>query len=324
MTRSRLLAAALAAPLALGLLSGCGAAAEFAGIHQAPAEAESGAALSLTAANEILPRVLAAAGEARSNEGDDDARKATLTGPALREAEAAAKAGTRSKEVPDVEPQVLAVSRGTQWPRSILATARVGSTQHLYVLVSSEASDGFRVFADVPMAAGAEVPAVAPAAEGAPTSLTDEPEGKAAEVLGAWIKAVEFPAPTTKPDGISVMDDFSQALKTKAKTQDDDLGDLVSYRQQQELAEEPAITFELADGSTLGFASATRTDTFTAGSKLKELKIEDRVISRLVDSSTVTKKLTVTHAETLAVVLPPDGAAQVVGIGEQVEAASGS
>lgn len=323
MTRRRLTALALSLPLALG---GCGMAADIAGVHDAPAERTDGASVTTSTAQEVTTRILADVRTARSAKGEKgtSARKEVLAGPALREAEAAAKVKAASEGGPAAEPKVLAISRGSEWPRSILATSRRGSSQVLHVLVAESADQPYRLFADVPMAAGASVPALDKPATGSPATIAGALDGRAATALESWSEAVGFPAPKKSPSGISLDDAYSTALRKNAKAQDKELGDLASYTQAQAVADGKVATFTLADGGQLSFVPMTRTDTITAGKKLKELKISDKALAGLVDAKTVRKRLSVTHAETVVVLAPKQGDASIVGVSDQVSGAKGS
>lgn len=317
---------AVALALTLPLLGGCGVAADIAGVHDAPAESTDGGSITVTTAQEVVSRVLADARTTRSGKGGKGAesRKEVLTGPALREAEAAAKTRTTADTGKAAEAQVLAVSRGPEWPRTILATSRSGPTQRLHVLVAEGADKPYRLFADVPMAAGASVPALDEPTTGSPSVVADAADGKTAEAVEAWSKAVAFPAPKKSPSGIEIKDAYSTALRKNAKAQDKDLDDLAKYRQEQTPADGKVVTFDLVQGGEISFVPMTRTDTITAGEKLKELKISDSSLARLVDAKSVKKKLEVTHAETIVVVTPEKGDASVVAASEQVQGAKGS
>lgn len=322
--RSTLVAALVAAPLTLG---GCGLGSSIAGIHDAPAEQSGGASVTSTTAEQVADRVVADAVDVsrKSGKAAEADREEVLSGPALREVRAAVSSKDRttrtSTKVTDLE--VLAVSRGASWPRAVLATSRAGDVQYLHVLVAEAADEPFTLFADVPMAAGASVPALAPVDEGSTVTVA-APGKDVQEAATAWAKAVAFPSSSSAPEDVSVGDAFSAALRKNAKATKEDLGDLAYYRQRQAIAKGDAVSFELADGGAITFLPMTRTDTITATSKLKELKLEQAALKDVLDASTVERALSIKHAETLALVTPAEGKARVVGASDVLESAKGS
>ncbi|GAA8851124.1 hypothetical protein DUHN55_36650 [Helicobacter pylori] len=313
----------LALPIALG---GCGIGSSIAGVHDAPAERSDGASITTTTATKVATRVVADVAGVSLAEDDTRLRKELLSGPALREIEAVVTSkdvSGRSTATPkDLE--VLAVSRGTDWPRAVLATSRTGDVQHLYVLVAQSADRAYTLFADVPMAAGASVPALPPVEEGAAVKLSSAPEQDVTSAANAWAKGVAFPASKKSSKEVSVGDGFSQALKKNAAKTKEDLGDLGYYAQRQTVAKGETVSFELADGGAITFLPMTRTDTIRATNKLKELKVREPALKYVLDASTVERALSVKHVETLALVTPEQGKARVVGASEVVASAAGS
>lgn len=308
------------------LLGGCGIGSSIAGIHDAPAERTGGASVSSGTAREVSDRVVAEAVSVtrKSGKSQDEQRAEVLSGPALREVSAAVTSKDRTsrtgKDVADL--QVLAVSRGTEWPRAVLATSRSKDVQYLHVLVAQAADQPYTLFADVPMAAGASVPALAPVEEGSPVRLSTSPSKEVLDVADAWAEGVTFPA-GEQPTKVSVGDAFSTALRKNAKQTDKELGKLADYRQRQSVTEAETIEFELADGGSLAFVPMTRTDTIKATKKLKELKIEQTSLRHVLDTSKVKKSLSVRHAQTVAFVVPAKGKGQVVGASDVLESAAG-
>lgn len=309
------------------VMVGCGAGPAVVGMHDAPAENSDGASITEETATDVTARVLedAAATRKEGAKASEQERKAVFAGPALRASDAAVEskdeqthAGGASKDL-----QVLSISKGTEWPRAVLATSQDEVTQFLHVLVAQAADQPYRLFADVPMAAGASVPALAPVSEGSSVTVADEPGTDVTTAVKAWSEGVGHPPPKKEPEGVSFDDAFSTALQKNAKARDKDLGDLARYRQKQSTADVASVSFELVRGGRLSFVPMTRTDTITASDKLKVLRIEDPAIRRVLDASTVQKKLSVKHAETLAMVTPAKGDATVVGVNDVVQSATG-
>lgn len=307
------------------LLGGRGAGTAAVGVHDAPAERSDGSALPTDAAQQVADRVLArAAGSRAAGSGDDDrARRQVFSGPALREANAAARSHDRvdqSESVSDLE--ILGVSHGRDWPRAILATSRDGDTQYLHVLVSTAVDRPYTLFADVRMSPGARVPALAPVEDGAPMSLSDTPEGLASAVT-SWAKGMPYPEPDEVPSGVSFDDSFSKALRKNAEAQAEDVEDVAGYTQRQAPADAPAITVDLAAGGELSFIPMDRTDTFTVEDPERRLTVGNRGVRRLLGASTVGRSLSVRHVETIATVTPESGEVTLVGASDVLQHASG-
>lgn len=323
--RTPVVATLTALPLLLG---GCGIGTSIAGVHDAPAEQSDGASVSETTAKDVAQRVLDEATDARSASGTKaaDEREQVLSGPALREVTAATKSkdelSRSAKGREDL--QVLAVSRGSEWPRAVLATSLTDDVQHLHVFVAKEADQPFTLFADVPMAAGSSVPALAPIEEGTPVTLTDELKEKSvADGVQDWTKGVAYPAPKKTPSSVSFEDAFSTALKKNASAKNKDFKKLAKYTQKQSVASGETVSFELVEGGWITFVPMTRTDTVTATKKLKVLKIEDKALKHVLDSSRVKKSLSIKHAETIAFFTPESGKAKVVGVSDVLQSAKG-
>lgn len=316
---------ALALPVTLG---GCGVGTSLAGVHDAPAERTDGASVSAETAQKVADRLVGEAVTVSTKSGTsaDSERAEVLSGPALREVQAAVASkdstSRTGRTVKDLE--VLAVSRGTQWPRAVLATSQTEGVQYLHALVATSADAPYTLFADVPMAAGSSVPALAPVEQGSPVTVSKAPLQEVTSAATAWAKGVSFPAAKKSPQDVSVSDGFSAALKKNAKATNKDLGDLADYRQRQAVAPGETVSFELVDGGAISFLPMTRTDTITATDKLKELKIEQQALKHVLDASTVKRALSVKHAETLALVTPAEGKARVVGASDVLQSAKGS
>lgn len=313
----------LVLPLALG---GCGLGSSIAGIHAAPLEQSGGASITESTATKVADRVVGDVAEVSLAAADSAKRKELLSGPALREVQAAVATKDTSglaTSAPD-DLDVLAVSRGTHWPRAILATSRTGDVQHLHVLVAERADTAYTLFADVPMAAGASVPALPPVEDGTPVRLAAAPEQGVRTAARSWAKGVAFPVAKSAPKDVSVGDAFSMALKKNARQTRRELDDLGYYAQRHTVAKGETVSFELADGGAISFVPMTRTDTIRGTNKLQEIGIGQAEVKRLLDTSKVRRAISLKHAETLALVTPADGKARVVGASEVVESAAGS
>ena len=324
MRRTTLATTGAALALTLG---GCSS---IAGVQDAPTEDTSGASISQAAGSVVTERVIgeAAAASQATGKDADKRQQQVLVGPALKVSSARASVkqsddkGT-ALETP-AETTVLAVSKGTGWPRSILATSRADEVQQLHVLVADGPKEAYHLFATVPMASGASIPAFADPAEGVAVT---PPEGIGEDDLGAardWAKAVAYPAPKKAPESVATDDTFSTALQTNAAKQAKELDELAKYTVEHSVGmggskDDPAdaIRFELADGGHLTIAGLTRTDKVTATDKAKELTLPGP-LAELADDDTITEDITVKHLEVVALVEPKDGKASVVGALEQL------
>ncbi len=332
-TRSRIRALSVVAALCIGL-AGCGIGDRIAGTRAIPVEATGGAPLDERTAVAIVARVLGQAQSAPTSNtpAGRAARAKVLAGSALSLADAAAVVrevdpGPDPVLVP-AEPEVLAMSSGRAWPRSILATTLDdrSSTRHLHLLVSSAASQPYVLAASVPMAAGTSVPALGRVTQGsAPVGSLAKGDAKATEVLTAYAKALAYPKPT-KTALITTKDALATDLTANAAAQSKALGALATLTQAHALAVGPAgrpIGFTLAGGGSVVFGQLLRTDTVTLRPTAKEVVLPAD-IARLAKRTKVTKRVVVRTLEDVIVVIPPTGPAQVIGAEEQRVDATGS
>jgi len=324
------LVAALAATLAMG---GCGVTDAVVGIHAAPAEDRSVAAVDQDNAQRIAARVLGAAQSAQAKTGTDAATalEAALTGAALAVGQAAVATHSASATAPDPltnpgAPKVLAVSQGRTWPRAILAATldETANRQYLHVLVSSSPTDPFRLAYTVPMHAGASIPSLGTLADGAPlvpasdaTGLVAAPQDLLAEYAGALAYPKAQSAPTIPPT-----DPFARSLLANAQSQTASLGKLGSLAEKQSVVADDTISFRLADGGAVTFGLLKRVDTITLAKSAKELKLPS-AYARLSGKKTVTKSVTVVSLEPVVLVIPTSGTATAVGGDEQLVSVAG-
>ncbi len=328
-SRTRAALAVSVAGLVVGV-GGCGLGQAVVGVHDAPAEHVTGAPVSQPSAERITRRVLAAAASARRAEGTDGTRQraATMTGPAL----AAAAVAPKYRDAPGADrpvvtrppdPSVLAVSRGQQWPRAILATTREGGVQRLHALVSTSATEPFRLFASVTMQPGASVPSLGEIADGAAlvTDDTDLVLGPR-RALVAYAKALRVPRPAEGGEHVATDDAFAAGLTASTKEEEKRLGRLATLRRRHEADPDSTIAFRLAGGGAVAFGQMTRTDTVTATDKAKELVLP-RDLAHLVGKRKVSDHVAVVTLETLAMTIPATGKAHVIGVDEQRTAVRG-
>ena len=163
-------------PLAATLgLAGCGAGTALAGVHDAPAQVTNQAPISPESAQQVVERVITKVDEAdqAKPEAAKDLRAEAFTGAALAVAKAADQLGQSAAAPNPVSrteaPKVLAVSRGTGWPRLIVAQTTAGDGGSvLNLLVSPDAKTPFRLSASATMHPGASVSALDSLTKGSP------------------------------------------------------------------------------------------------------------------------------------------------------------
>lgn len=224
------------------------------------------------------------------------------------------------------QPTVLAVSRGRQWPRAVLATTRQDGTQRLHALLSASATEPFRLFATVTMQPGASVPALGDLASGAPLVTGDSglvvgPR----RALADYGRALRVPPPEQPPTTVSTQDAFAAGLRASTRAEQKSLGTLARLTRRHRLGSGDVLAFRLSGGGALVFGQLTRTDTVRATSKAKKLLLP-RDLAALAGTRSVTDHVTVTTLETTAMTVPASGSgssgdpaprARAVGVDEQ-------
>lgn len=311
-------------------LTGCGVGEAVVGVHDAPAERTDTAPLNVDGAENVASRVLDAAVAARAATGAEatKAQSAVLADAALAQAQAATRLGAVAASDPlqaKSDPQVVAVSRGKEWPRAILVGTldEASKTQTLHVLMSKAATDPFKVYASVPMLPGTSVPAMGDLATGAPLVAPTDKAGAAlapSEALAAYAGGLAYPKPVANK-AVETKDAYATALRTSAAAQVKSLGALAYFSQAHIPSEKFTIAFRLADGGTVTFGQLARRDVISTSPAAKELVIPG-TYSKLVGKTKTSKSLTITSLENVVMVVPAKGAATTVGADEQLVSAT--
>lgn len=324
-TRRALAATALATAVAL---SGCGVQNSIVHLQPAPTEnVETGAPLRLDAAERIATRVLGNVAAAATTEE----RSQYLVGPALRVEGMRAERGLGSEEsapelvVPSA-PTILAMSQGQDWPRAILAaTLDEGtSVQHVHVLISSSATDQFKLFATAMMLPGTSIPVLGEVQDGATVeAATGETPIAASELFTQYAQGIAYPEPA-EVTAVTIQDPYAESLRRNAKAQADALGDLAKLTQTHAPVADTIVSFTAADGSMVAFGQLVRTDRIVLTDKAKELNIPDEPLQKLSGKKVVTKEFLVESLENLLLVSVRGEPAQLVGAEEIVQRATGS
>lgn len=311
-------------------LTGCGLGNSIVGLHDAPAERTDTAPLNVDGAESVASRVLDAAAAARGAKGAAAAKAQTavLADAALAQAQAATKLGTVAASDPlqnASDPQVVAVSRGKAWPRAILVGTldEASKTQTLHVLMSTAATDPFKVYASVPMLPGTSVPAMGDLAEGSPlVKATDKAGAPLApsQALAAYAVGLNYPKPVASK-AVATTDAYANALRTSAAGQVKALGKLAYFSQTHTPVAKNVVAFRLADGGTVTFGQLARRDVISTSRAAKELIIPG-TYSKLVGKTKATKNIVITSLESVVMVVPAKGAATTVGADEQMVTAA--
>lgn len=312
-------------------LSGCGVSTGLVGVHDAPTQVTTTAPISAETAEAVATRVLAKADEAAAAKPADAQKLRTeaLTGSALAVANAASRLETGAAAAPapltrTEPPKVLAVSRGTSWPRLILvqtATAEGGAVLNL--LVSPDARTPFRLSASAPMQPGASVAALDPLGAGSPVVTTDSRlPVQPADLLKGYAASLAYPKPVPAKD-VDSADPFAAAIRGHAAEQARTFGTLAALKQVHAVEPDSTVAIALRGGGALVFGLLERTDTITLGKGGKSLT-PSADFQRLVRKKVLTKSAVLKTYETVVFTVPAEGKATVVAVDEVLFSAQGS
>ena len=323
-------AARLALPLAAVLaVAGCGAGTALAGVHDAPAQVTTDAPLSPGSAQHIVERVLSQADEAQhaSAAQAKGLRAKALTGSALAVAGAADQLGDAAPAAAapvtrSAEPKVLAISRGTGWPRVIVAqTTSDDGTTALNLLLSPDARTPFRLASSAAMHPGASVAALDSLTQGSPVVVGGGATDHHA-ILKEYAASLAFPKPAPAKD-VDGGDQFTSGVKANAVAQARAFGKLASLTQVHEVKPDQTIAVGLRGGGALVFALLERTDTITLAKAGKSLT-PSAEFQRLVGKKTLTRNAQLKSYETVVLTVPAQAKATVVAAGEVLFSAKGA
>lgn len=318
-------------PLAAAVgLAGCGAGTALAGVHDAPVQVTNQAPISPESAQQVVERVITKADEA-GQAGPGKAKELqgeALTGAALAVARAADQLGDSAAAPNPVSrpeaPKVLAVSRGTGWPRLIVAQTTAGDGGSvLNLLVSPDARTPYRLSASATMHPGASVAAFDSLTKGSPVVTDGAGLVKApGDLLAEYAASLAFPKPAKAAD-VDGSDQFTVGVKSNATAQARSFGKLATLTQQHEVQPDHTIAIRLRGGGALVFALLERTDTITLKKGGKSLT-PSAEFQRLVRKKTLTKNAELRSYETVVLTVPEQGKAAVVAADEVLFSAKGA
>ena len=329
-TATRAGAATLAvAALSLGAAACSGS--SLAGLHDAPAQVTTTAPLSVRQAEAIATRVMTKAGEARTAPAAQAKalRAAALTGSALTVATAADQLGTEQTSAPGPvvrtePPKVLAISRGSGFPRLMLVqTVGADDSAVLNLLTTPDARTPFKLSASATMHPGARVAALDSLEHGSPVDAARAEVAVApADLVTEYAASLAFPKPAPATH-VDEKDPFSTAVRANAAAQAKSFGKLASLTQKHVPQPRQTVTIALKDGGALVFALLERTDTITLASGGKSLT-PSAEFQKLVRKKTLTKSAQLRSYETVVFTVPDQGKASVVAVDETLVSAKGA
>lgn len=321
----KLLATAAIAALTL---TGCGIPDRVVHLQDAPTgDSTVGAPLREESAASIAARVLADVANASTSEE----RKAVMMGPALRVHNARATQQSDSDAaVSDImvaeTPDVLAVSSGNDWPRSMLVTTLDPQTevQSLHVLLSQSPEDQFTMVASGTMLPGMSVPSLGEYARGAEFEIAIvQTPVTGAELIDEYAAGLAFPSPADVTK-VSLDDPYAQSLAANTTALNKSLDDLANVTQTHTPVTDSIVTVRTQDGGMVVFGQMLRDDLVRLTDKAKELKIPDATLRRLSGKEVVTKSFSYESLENVILVAPAEGPATLIGAEEILRAAEGT
>lgn len=315
-------------------LAGCGAGSTLTGVNDAaPAQVTTTAPIDAQSAQKIAERVLARADEAAAAPAAEARalREQALTGSALAVATAASRLQTdpapTATSIPltrSESPKVLAISRGTTFPRLILVqTTTSGGAARLNLLTSPDATTPFRLSTSVTMAPGTQVAALDSVASGSPmvtdgTKLAVAP----ADLVTQYAASLDYPKPAKSAD-VDPGDPFATSVRANAAAQAKAFGKLATLTQKHTAQPRQTVSIALRGGGALVFSLLERTDIITLAAGGKSLT-PSAEFQRLVRKKTLTRSAELKSYETVVFTVPAEGRAGVVGADEVLFSAKGS
>lgn len=205
--------------------------------------------------------------------------------------------------------QRVLVPTGTGWPRWFLAvgTAPDHPTPLLSVLSSATARAPYGLWAQLTMLPGQALPAVAPAAEGAPvldgraTGLALAPADVATRYADLLSRGSASPA-----TGLFAEDLFRTQVRRQVSRDRSALAGLATVRAEHEAVPDSVLALRTSDGGALVVAELTATYLLTASPRSKELTVDD-TLAALAGRSDFTERVRRTSQEVVAFAVPPQG-----------------
>lgn len=279
-------------------------------------------------------RVLDAVAEALAagdEEQDASLLESRLTGPALetRTAEyalAAATAGSDLASAPQTlttDPQVVAVSQGEEWPKTIFVFTTIADGMNTPLLIGLEQADpraAYEMFAWVRLLPEVTTPATAVIAEGSPQVAPDAeglrltPEQTIAAYADALHDTDSDHADTFEED---VFRTFVTDDRIAIRSSIDDAGE---YSEAYEAdADFAPVSLETTDGGTIVIGAIDSTQTYERTIDDSEMTVggEIALLNGDEESIDVEESVVASYYLTVAFYLPPDAEAPIQVLGAE-------
>lgn len=322
-TRRRAAPLLVSAALGASLLVGCGAP----GLPGSGGPAgDPGGAVTEDQASRILHRVMAADAKARSGQPDSgSALASTYAGEGLVAAKAAVQliaAGVQEKS-PGAPPQidVLATSRGTDYPRYILGASRAAPERLpvIHLLVATKPDTPYRLTLSAQVLPGAQVSAF-PSRDDGTAVVTDGADMalKPVDLLKAYAAGLTSKQENPPYDA----DTFADQVLSRAEAQKQAVAAQADFTQSMQVRPDPVVAFRELNGDTLVLGAIERISDYAI--KPGQQMPPTPIFSALVPNrSVLVQQVRTQVSQFLVFTVPKAGKARLVAATEQVCGASG-
>jgi len=323
-------------------VAGCGTSQAILGIHDAPVAKASAVPLTVEHAKKILTRSFTAAylGESSTGEGADAQLKAAYTAEGLRGVVGRTKlAGLQppvaASSLRAPYPKLLAVSRGSGFPRFIVAqtVASDGRPPILHLLTSPDAATPYRISMSVDMVPPATVKPFDPLGQGSPLMKNSQRPGAAdgtalavapQTLLQSYGAHLAFPS-----DGLPrppfAQDSFAGQIRAGAAEVAGDVASQAVFTQRHKVIPTSMYAVQQAGGDALVFGVVERKDSFDVKQGQKVSTAGNKAFVRLTGKKLVSSSASITTLEFVVFAVPrATGQATLVAAREQIVAGSGS
>ena len=220
---------------------------------------------------------------------------------------------------------VLGVSRGSGYPRQIVAKSATAKSSSftLLLLSAADAASGYRIVHQATILPGAIVGRFDPIAVGSPSAadgagLAVTPDA----LLQAYAAHLAYPAPASSGALPFTDDAFAISLRKNIAGSASALGQAVTLRQQHTPVRIAGALRTSGTSGALVFGIIERKDTLTEKTD-GSLQVSE-VFRVLSGKSTITKQAVLTSVEFVVWQVPTSGQAGTMAASDQVTAASGS
>lgn len=274
----------------------------------------------------VLRRVMTEDSTARSGKpGAGSSLASTYAGEGLVAAKAAVQfiaAGVSSPSAGAPSGlQVLATSRGTDYPRYLLGDSTPAGAQlpQLHLLVATKADVPYRLAFTAQLLPGASINAFPAPDDGTPV-VTDGADMtlKPVDLLKAYAEGLAQP----KPDAPYEPDTFADQVLSRAEAARVDVATQADFTQTFQVRPDPIVALREQNGDTLVLGTIERISEYTI--KPGQQMQPTPYFSALVPNRTILVQQVRTQvSQFLAFVVPKEGKARLVAATEQVTGASG-